>query len=220
MKRLAFQVAVGLSVLAIAPMTWAWLVSSPYRTDAVTDDWVGRVPAAPVALVLGAGVTNGQPTAMLRSRLDLAGTLYAQGKIKAVLVSGDNRIKEYDEPTVMHDYLITRGVPENKIVLDYAGFDTWDSCVRAKKIFGVSAVTVVTHSFHLPRAVALCRTAGLEAYGVGDDSTRDFRGTTYVYAVREFLAAGKGFLDSVVLGSDPQFLGRYETSLDQALSSP
>ncbi|HEX8005261.1 MAG TPA: ElyC/SanA/YdcF family protein [Trebonia sp.] len=219
MKRLAFQVAVGLSVLAIAPMTWAWLVSSPYRTDAVTGDWVERVPAAPVALVLGAGVRDNQPTAMLRTRLDIAATLYAKGKIKAVLVSGDNRIKAYDEPTVMRDYLIAKGMPENKIVLDYAGFDTWDSCVRAKKIFGASTVTVVTQSFHVPRAVALCRTAGLEAYGVGDDSSTAFRSTTYLYAAREFLASGKGFLDAVVLHSDPQFLGRYETSLDQALAS-
>ncbi|GES18311.1 membrane protein [Acrocarpospora pleiomorpha] len=211
--------AVGLSVLAIAPMTWAWLVSSPYRTDAVSGDWVERVPAAPVALVLGAGIWGDNPTPMLGSRLDIATTLYAQGKIKAILVSGDNHIKAYDEPTVMRDYLIAKGVPQDKIVLDYAGFDTWDSCVRAKKIFGASAVTVVTQSFHLPRAVTLCRTAGLEAYGVGDDSTRTFRGTTYVYAAREFLASGKGFLDAVILRSDPQFLGRYETSLDQALAS-
>ncbi|GAA0986769.1 ElyC/SanA/YdcF family protein [Acrocarpospora macrocephala] len=219
MKRLAFQVAVGLSVLAIAPMTWAWLVSSPYRTDAVTRDWVERVPAAPVALVLGAGIWGDHPTPMLGSRLDIATTLYAQGKIKAILVSGDNHIKAYDEPTVMRDYLIAKGVPKDKIVLDYAGFDTWDSCVRAKKIFGASAVTVVTQSFHLPRAVTLCRTAGLEAYGVGDDSSQAFRGTTYVYAAREFFASGKGFLDAVILRSDPQFLGRYETSLDQAIAS-
>ncbi|GIH26431.1 membrane protein [Acrocarpospora phusangensis] len=219
MKRLAFQVVVALSVLALAPMTWAWLVSSPYRTDTGDAGWPARVPAAPVALVLGAGIWGEQPSTMLRTRLDIAGTLYAQGKVKALLVSGDNHVKSYDEPTVMRDYLIARGVPAQKIVLDYAGFDTWDSCVRAKKIFGARAVTVVTQNFHLPRAVALCRTAGLEAYGVGDDSARVLPGPTYFYAAREFLASGKGFLDAVVLDSDPRFLGRYETSLDQALAA-
>ncbi len=213
-----FRTGVALSVLALAPMTWAWLASSGHRIDAVEAGWQGGVPTAPVALVLGAGVTGDQPTTMLRIRLDLAADLYAKGKVKAVLASGDNSVKTYDEPTVMRDYLVSKGVPEEKVVLDYAGFDTWDSCVRAKKIFGASTVTVVTQSFHLARAVTLCRAAGLNAFGVGDDSTRYWRLGTYYYAAREFFATGKGLLD-VAFHSEPQFLGRYETSLDQALAS-
>ncbi len=91
-------------------------------------------------------------------------------------------------------------------MLDYAGLDTWDSCVRARKIFEASQVTVVTQTFHLARAVTLCREAGLSAFGVGDDSQRKYALTTYTYAAREFFATGKGFLDAVVLKSEPRFL--------------
>ncbi len=207
-------------MLALAPMTWAWLTSSAHRVTAdPTTEWIMTVPAMPVALVLGAGIRGHQPTPMLRTRLDLGVRLYRTGKVRALLVSGDNSRVGYDEPTAMRDYLTAHGVPAGRIVLDYAGFDTWDSCVRARKIFGATRLTVVTQAFHLPRAVALCRTAGLDAFGVGDDSSRDWPAQTYVYAARELFACAKGFLDAMILRSDPQFLGRRETALDQALAS-
>ncbi|NAS26079.1 hypothetical protein GT755_30960 [Herbidospora sp. NEAU-GS84] len=199
-------------------MTWAWLSSDGHRADTNDPGWTAGVPAAPVALVLGAGVVGDWPTAMLRDRLDIGAALYRAGKVRALLLSGTNHVKEYDEPTVMRDYLLAKGVPAGALVLDYAGLDTWDSCVRAKKIFGASRVTVVTQTFHLPRAVTLCREAGLDTFGVGDDSQRKYALTTYVYAAREFFATGKAFLDAVVLRSDPTFLGPYETSLDTALA--
>ncbi|WP_062437732.1 SanA/YdcF family protein [Herbidospora daliensis] len=218
MKRAVFRGAVAASLAALAPMTWAWLSSDGLRVDTNDPRWTAGVPAAPVALVLGAGVVGDWPTAMLRDRLDIGVALYRAGKVRALLLSGTNHVKDYDEPTVMRDYLLAKGVPADALVLDYAGLDTWDSCVRAKKIFGASRVTVVTQTFHLPRAVTLCREAGLATFGVGDDSQRKYAMTTYVYAAREFFATGKAFLDSVVLKSDPTFLGPYETSLDTALA--
>ncbi|GAA4200582.1 ElyC/SanA/YdcF family protein [Streptosporangium oxazolinicum] len=215
--RRCYQGAVLLSVLAIAPITWAWLTSSGHRAVADSSPgWVAGVPEAPVALVLGAGVIRGAPTPMLARRLDISAQLHRAGKVKAILLSGDNSRAEYDEPTVMRDYLLASGVPAGALVLDYAGFDTWDSCVRARTVFGATKVTVVTQVFHLPRAVTLCRTAGLDTFGVGDDSSKRWV-STYALAVREFLASAKGLVDSVLLDSRPVFPGPRETTLETAL---
>ncbi|MEV4172158.1 ElyC/SanA/YdcF family protein [Nonomuraea sp. NPDC049709] len=218
--RRAYQGLVLLSVLALAPMTWAWLGSSGHRVMAEGREWLGQVPETQAALVLGAGLYAGQPTPMLARRLDIAAELYHAGKVRALLLSGDNSRKEYDEPTAMRDYLRARGVPDTVMVLDYAGFDTWDSCVRARKVFGAERVTVVTQEFHIPRAVTLCRTAGLETFGAGDDSARRWASTTYVYAARELLATAKAFADALVLHSDPISPGPREVSLTRILGQP
>ncbi|MEU4515068.1 ElyC/SanA/YdcF family protein [Nonomuraea wenchangensis] len=217
--RRAYHGLVLLSVLALAPMTWAWLSSSGHRVMAEGAGWTARVPPAEAALVLGAGLYAGRPSPMLARRLDVAAELYHAGKVRALLLSGDNSRRAYDEPTAMRDYLRAAGVPDAAMVLDYAGFDTWDSCVRARQVFGARSVTVVTQEFHVPRAVTLCRTAGLEAFGAGDDSSRRWAGTTYVYAARELFAAAKAFADAKVLDADPVFPGPRETSLARALTA-
>ncbi|MEU1881821.1 ElyC/SanA/YdcF family protein [Streptosporangium sp. NPDC020072] len=217
MRRL-YQGLVLLSVLALAPPTWARLSSSGHTAVADSSPtWTTGVPPAPTALVLGAAAPGGRPSPMLARRLDVSAELYRSGRVRTLLLSGDNSRKDYDEPTAMRDYLIARGVPPRALVLDYAGFDTWDSCVRARQVFGATKVTVVTQLFHLPRAVTLCRAAGLETFGVGDDSATRWAATTYAGAVREFGAAAKGFLDAVVLRSSPVFPGPRETTLDTAL---
>ncbi|MGN9840508.1 SanA/YdcF family protein [Nonomuraea sp. H19] len=218
--RRTYQGLVLVSVLALAPMTWAWLSSSEHRATAEGGGWPARVPAAQAALVLGAGLYGATPTPMLARRLDIAAELYQAGKVRALLLSGDNSRKDYDEPTVMRDYLRGKGVPDAVMVLDYAGFDTWDSCVRARKVFGAERVTVITQEFHLPRAVTLCRTAGLEAFGVGDDSVRRWASTTYVYAARELFATAKAFADAMILHSDPVYPGPREVSLTRILDQP
>jgi vancomycin permeability regulator SanA len=216
--RRAYQLLVALSVLALAPMTWAWASSDAHRVEAGAHGWLGRVPDAEAALVLGAGLRGGRPTYMLAGRLDIAAELYRAGKVRALLLSGDNSRVDYDEPTAMRDHLLARGVPASAMVLDYAGFDTWDSCVRARQVFGARKLTVVTQLFHLPRAVTLCRTAGLEAFGVGHDSSRHAAGLTHAYAARELLATGKAFADALVLRSEPVFPGPREVSLRRILT--
>ncbi|MET8866371.1 ElyC/SanA/YdcF family protein [Nonomuraea sp. NPDC004580] len=231
--RRTYQGLVLASVLALAPMTWAWLGSYGHRTtvddtveDTVEDTagdqgWQARVPAAQAALVLGAGLYDGvHPSPMLARRLDIAADLHRTGKVRALLLSGDNSRADYDEPTAMRDYLRAKGVPDAVMVLDYAGFDTWDSCVRARRVFGAEQVTVVTQEFHIPRAVTLCRAAGLEAFGVGDDSARRYAATTYAGAARELFATGKAFADAVILRSDPVFPGPREVSLTRILAEP
>ncbi|MFG1946656.1 vancomycin high temperature exclusion protein [Nonomuraea sp. NPDC048826] len=218
--RRAYQAVVLVSVLALAPTTWAWLASDPHRTVAGDAGWPDRVPPAQAALVLGAGLYGDRPSPMLARRLDLAADLWHAGRVRALLLSGDNSRKEYDEPTAMRDYLLAAGVPGEVMVLDYAGFDTWDSCVRARQVFGAERVTVVTQDFHLPRAVTLCRTAGLEAFGVGDDAASVWGVTAYALAAREMPATVKAFADALVLRSDPVFPGPRETSLLTILTQP
>ncbi|MEU4743990.1 ElyC/SanA/YdcF family protein [Actinosynnema sp. NPDC023658] len=206
-------IALGLlAVLAATPWVWVQTSSAAYRYDAAD------VPDAPVALVLGAGLTgDGTPSAFLAGRLDVAADLYRHGKVHVLLVSGDNSTTEYDEPTAMRDYLVGHGVPADVVVADYAGLDTWDSCTRAKRIFGVERATVVTQEFHLPRAVALCRSAGIEAFGVGHDTSAEWWTTTAYGHVREGFAAGKAMWDGLVTKPDPRFLGPRETGVTRAL---
>jgi vancomycin permeability regulator SanA len=175
------------------------------------------VPAAPVGLVLGAQVySDGTPSPFLAARLDLARRLFVAGKVRVLLVSGDNGRPNYDEPSAMRAWLIANGVPDKKIVRDYAGFDTYDSCDRAIRIFGVHQAIVVTQTFHLPRAVMLCRRLGLDASGVGDDSVKKFSGPWRSNSTREYGACVKAVFD-VASGRDPVYLGRHETAVDDAL---
>ncbi|MEV5570777.1 ElyC/SanA/YdcF family protein [Spirillospora sp. NPDC052269] len=198
----------------LLPTGWAYADTARYRHTPAD------VPETPVALVLGAGIANGQPSPLLARRLDLAVDLYRRGKVKVLLVSGDNRVKEYDEPTTMRDYLVRAGIPKSRIVRDFAGLDTWDSCVRAKKIFGVRRATVVTQLFHLPRAVELCRAAGIDAYGVGDQSMGGGRTDATINGyLREPIAMVKA-VGSVALKPGPKIGGEPEPGVHAALAVP
>lgn len=132
------------------------------------------VPPAPVALVLGAQIIDGEPSPFLAGRLEVARRLLGAGRVQALLLSGAGHAPEGDEPAVMRDWLLARGVPNTAVVLDRAGLDTYDSCVRARDVFGVRRLLVVSQTYHLPRAVGTARLVGLDAYGVGDDSVRTY----------------------------------------------
>jgi vancomycin permeability regulator SanA len=178
---------------------------------------VASVPAAPVALVLGAQVyADGNPSPFLAARLEVARQLLAAGKVRAILVSGDHMEWGYNEPGAMFQWLLARGVPSQRIVLDHAGFDTYDSCARAREVFGVSEAIVVTQSYHIDRAVALCRQLGVKATGVGDDSVKIYREPWRNSVVRERGAVVKAVAD-VVSGRDPVFLGPLEPGVEAAL---
>ncbi len=134
-----------------------------------------------VAIVFGAGLwRNGAPTPVLQDRIDTAAALYFAGKVEKLLMSGDNRFIYYNEPGAMREYALSLGVPEEDIVLDYAGRRTYDTCYRAKAIFGVDKAILVTQSFHMPRAVYTCNQLGVEATGVTADN-RYFRKVQRLY---------------------------------------
>lgn len=164
----------------------------------------------------GRGCGTGSPRRTSRTRLDAAAELYRKGRVEVVLVTGDNSREDYDEPDAMRVYLTRHGVPDGRIVSDYAGFDTWDSCVRAKKIFGVDEAVLISQGFHIRRAVALCQAAGVESYGVGVDAVHD--ATWYYGGAREIFAAGKAALDAA-FRPDPRFLGPQEPGVERALAT-
>lgn len=202
-RRRLVRAVMGVCVLALLPATWLRL-STGDRLRTVAD-----VPRTGVAVVFGAGLWQGEPSPYLAHRLDAAAELYRAGRVEVVLVTGDN------EPDAMRAYLTRHGVPDRRIVSDYAGFDTWDSCVRAKKIFGVDRAVLISQGFHIRRAVALCEAAGVASYGVGVDETHD---TTWYYGgAREVFAAGKAALDAA-LRPDPRFLGPHEPGVERALA--
>jgi vancomycin permeability regulator SanA len=210
-QRRLVQAVVLACVLALLPATWMYVVTDDrLRTTA-------DVPRTDVAVVFGAGLWDGEPSPYLAHRLDAAAKLYREGRIKVVLVTGDNSRKDYDEPDAMRAYLTRHGVPDRRIVSDYAGFDTWDSCVRAKKIFGVDEAVLVSQGFHIRRAVALCQAAGVRSYGVGVDAKHDV--TWYYGGTREIFAASKAALDAL-FEPDPRFLGPKEPGVAHALHAP
>lgn len=208
-RRRTVQAVMALCVLALLPSAWTHAAAAPrLRTTA-------DAPSAEVAMVFGAGLLwNGRPTPYLADRLDAAAELYRTGKVKVVLVTGDNSRTEYDEPDAMRTYLTGHGVPDGRIVSDFAGFDTWDSCVRAREIFGVHRAVLISQGFHIRRAVALCQSAGVDSYGVGVDDVHD--ATWYYGGAREVFAAGKAALDAVFKPA-PRFLGPKEEGVSRAL---
>ena len=128
-----------------------------------------------VAIVFGAGLwRDGSPTPVLRDRVATAAKLYFDGKVNKLLLSGDNSTKFYNEPAAMRAYALNLGVPEGVIVLDYAGRRTYDTCYRARAIFGIQDAILVTQKFHLPRAIYTCNNLGIPSEGVPAD-LRDYR---------------------------------------------
>lgn len=181
-------VVVGCAVailLSAVPTVWECVVAAPHLRSA------GSVPRERVAVVLGARVVGDRPTTFLAGRLDLALRLFRQHTVDTILVSGNNDRHGYDEPDVMRAYLVERGVPPDRIAVDESGFDTWATCVRARSVFGVERAILVTQTFHVARAVALCRANGVDGYGVGVDSASVGLGSTIYGYVREYFAAGK-----------------------------
>lgn len=157
---------------------------------------VEEAPAERVAIVFGAGLRrDGSPTAVLRDRMDTAAQLYLSGKVEKLLLSGDNRFEDYNEPEAMRQYARSLGIPEDALVLDYAGRRTYDTCYRAKAIFGVQSAILVTQNFHLPRALITCNTLGLKAAGVGANNIYYLKRSRLYWHTRELFATAGAFWD-------------------------
>ncbi|WP_375429959.1 vancomycin high temperature exclusion protein [uncultured Friedmanniella sp.] len=169
------------------------------------------VPSAPVALVLGAQVQpDGTPSPYLAARLELGRRLLESGRVRVLLLTGDAGAPEHDEPAAMRAYLVAAGVPAERLVTDAHGYDTYDSCVRARRVFGVDRVVVVSQSYHLPRAVATARSVGLDAVGVGDTSVRRASRAWIQGLMRDQVACVKTVIDLVT--SRQPVLGGLETA--------
>jgi vancomycin permeability regulator SanA len=159
-------------------------------------------PTAPVALVFGAGLApGGVPSPVLAQRLDTAMALWKAGRVKAVLVSGDNSDRFHDETHAMRRYLLERGLPEAVVQGDDSGLSTYDSCVRAFTVFEVRRAVLVTQRFHLPRALFIANSVGMDAWGVAADEGLP---STRRYAVREMFSRVLA-LGMVLVSKQPAF---------------
>lgn len=167
---------------------------------------LAAIPPQKVGLVLGTSreLTNGQPNLFYRYRLEAAHELYSAGKVEYLLLSGDNGTKYYNEPADMQADLIAMGVPEDRIYLDYAGFRTLDSVVRAKAVFGQDAVICVSQPFHLARAVYIGQQKDINMSGYTAQRVNPAYGRTVLF--REYLARVKMQLD-LLFGKEPRFYG-------------
>jgi SanA protein len=163
---------------------------------------VESVPGTRAAVVFGAGLNrDGTPTTVLRDRVRTAAELYQAGKVDKLLMSGDNRFINYNEPGAMKTFALQIGIPEDDIVLDYAGRRTYDTCYRAKEIFLLQKAILVTQNFHLPRALYICNGLGLDAWGVSAD-LRSYRDSEF-WKIREIPASLNAYLQVHITRPEP-----------------
>jgi SanA protein len=178
------------------------IITTLYAADRIYQK--ESAPAKGIAIVFGAGLhRDGTPTAILGDRVETAASLYFSGKVEKLLMSGDSQSESYNEPEAMRQFALSLGVPNEAISLDYAGSRTYDTCYRAKAVFGVKSALLVTQKFHLPRALFLCNALGLDALGVEANNHRFWRGSMLVWNVREQLAMVGAFLDVYVSNPTP-----------------
>ncbi len=197
----------GLASLAVLLLLIDLGISLSTRRS-ITDE-LDQVQPAEVALILGTsrGI-RGRPNQFYQARIEAAAELYLSGKVRGILVSGDNATRYYNEPVSMQKDLIALGVPSEYITLDYAGFRTLDSMVRAKEVFGLEEVLVVSQRFHAARAIFLGRQFGVDGCGY---AAADPKHPGYLKVrAREVLARALAVLD-VLTGQSPRFLGERET---------
>jgi len=172
---------------------------------------IKKVPAKKAALLLGTAkyIAKGKKNYFYTYRVRAAVQLFKTGKVKAIVVSGDNGTKYYNETTAMQKDLIKAGIPSRYITLDYAGFRTLDSVVRAEAIFDLKDYIIVSQKFHLERALFIAKATGQKVIGF---MAKDIPGTAAAYRMkaREYLARAKAFLDVYILHTEPKFYGKKE----------
>lgn len=181
-----------------------------YMTGSVKDNILSLDEAkdlgADCIIVLGAGVRNDNtPTKMLEDRIIIGDRLYNENAANKIIMSGDHGRKEYDEVNVMKKYAIDEGIPSEDIFMDHAGFETYDTMYRAKEIFRVKKVVIVTQKYHLYRALYIAKSLGLEAYGVSSDLRYYSKKMAY-WKFREYIARVKAF-GKCIWKPESQYLG-------------
>ena len=216
LKTRHFNLAVGLAIIAVAA---AGLMAAADRACKQAANGrvfrsVDNLPTREVGLVLGTSkeTRHGKPNLHFNQRIAAAAALYRAGKVHHLLVSGDNHIASYDEPSDMRDALIAAGVPASAVACDYAGFRALDSVARAKEIFSLTRCTIVSEEFHCPRALWIAQRHGLDAIAFAAPDV-GLKSWSLRANVREQLARGWCAVDLYLLHRAPKFLGPKETIL-------
>lgn len=171
---------------------------------------VAKTPKKKIALLLGTSkyTTAGYPNLFFKYRIAAAVDLYQQGKIKHIIVSGDNSLKSYNEPREMLKALIALGIPDSAITLDYAGFRTLDSVVRCKEVFGQSEIVIISQRFHVERALFIAKKYKMKAIGFAAQDPPDKY--SIKTQIREYFAKTKAVIDLYIINKKPKFLGKIE----------
>ena len=167
---------------------------------------IAKTPKAQTVMILGASVLRNKTMSdMLKDRADTAIEIYNSNKANNILISGDGQAKNYNEVVVVNNYLLEQGIPKEKILLDYYGFDTYDSLYRARDIFGIKNLIISTQNFHLPRALFIAKSLGIQAYGITAD--RHKYKNMELNIGRELLATVKAYVD-VFYSAKPAILDK------------
>lgn len=184
----------GLLVPRLITTLYAWNKVHP----------LDNAPSERVAVIFGAGLRrDGTPTAVLRDRVQTGANLYFSGKVERLLMSGDNQSAYYNEPEAMRQYAISLGVPDEAIVMDSAGTRTYNTCYRAKAVFGLESALLVTQRFHLPRALFLCNALGVRAAGVEANNLNYRNSSLLFWNIREQFATFTAFMDILLEKTTP-----------------
>ncbi|MES2286367.1 MAG: ElyC/SanA/YdcF family protein [Bacteroidota bacterium] len=204
-KKIIISALFLLLILGISILSSNYWIIKSTRQQLFSE--VDKIPNNDVAILLGASklLRNGHENLFFKYRIEAAAELYKAGKIKHIIVSGDNHKKEYDEATDMRDALISKGIPDSCITLDYAGFRTLDSMVRCLKIFKQKNVTVISQAFHNQRAVFIANYYKMNAVGFNAKDVPNRFSTKTRF--REYIAKFKAVLDLYILHKEPHFLG-------------
>ncbi len=203
--RKTLYVLIALLLLMVVSVFIADALIKSFAKDKLYTE-VNAVPKNKVGVVLGTSkyLVNGHINQYYQFRIDAAAELYHSGKVEFILVSGDNRHHSYNEPQTFKNDLVKKGIPAEKIFLDYAGFRTLDSMVRAKEVFGQDSITVISQKFHNERAIYLAEKRGLQAIGYNAKDVNLRSG--FKVQMREYLARVKMFSD-LIFSKQPRFLG-------------
>ena len=209
MKRKLIHALLALCILASVGIASLWGINAYIKYSSepliLTTEKAAELPDIDCILILGCKVrSNGQPSPMLKDRLDRGIELYRSGASPVILMSGDNGSKTYDEVSAMERYALEEGIPQNGIFKDHAGFSTYESMYRAKAIFGAERILVVTQKYHQYRSLYIAKRLGLQAWGVASDH-QQFAGQTS-RDLREILARAKDFF-KVMIRPRPTYLG-------------
>lgn len=204
-KLIRFSVFLILSAFICVISINSYMISKADNYILLPDD-AGALDNIDCIMVLGCGVNNDTPSPLLADRLQRGVEIFQNSDIPKILMSGDHGQIDYDEVNVMKQYALNCGIDESDIFMDHAGFSTYESMYRAKEIFGVKRMVIVTQKYHLSRAVYIANALGIEAYGIASDY-REFGGQ-FQRDAREVLARVKDYFTSI-LQPEPTYLGEF-----------